>query len=161
MSDKLDNNDINSILTVFIEYNKDLINDNKYDQVYLNLRFINSDLPVYTTESIMDLTGRFTDLLYENGINPLEHMTEMPAFFCTNSKLKQITIPKNIISIKNFQFSKNLEKIIFEPGTEHVAIEPQAFNYCRYLKEIVCSSRLWNNKLKYLVAPEHVNLYTD
>lgn len=77
-----------------------------------------------------EITGRFTDLLLDNGINPLKYMDYVPDYFLYRSDIESFIIPDNVIRIGEEAFSgcSNLTNLTI-PGGMH-SIERNAFLDC-------------------------------
>ena len=83
-------------LKEFIEKYKDDINRNLFKKIYF--------LAIFGELSSPNI-GKFTELLYKCGIDPLEHMTKIPVGFAYGSSLKNIKIPNSITFIGAWAFA--------------------------------------------------------
>ena len=84
----------------------------------------------------------FTDLLHENGIDPLKYMVAIPDYFSNQSYITDLVIPKNITTLGDYCFGSNLERIFFECDDLLVDYYRTAFNNCFRLKEVICNKRV-------------------
>lgn len=111
----------------FIKNHRDEINSQSFENVYDN---------VLDSLSINNL-GKFTELLYKCGIDPLEHMTKIPVGFAYRSSLKNIKIPSNVTSIGNYAFSgcTSLTGVAIPNSINSIGIS--AFSGCSDLTSIV------------------------
>lgn len=95
-----------------------LINDNKWDKVYIKLRD--------------QLKGRnvsnFTQLMLNTNINPLNYMNYVPKAYLLGTDIVTINIPNNITFIEPvaFAFCKSLKHVII--GNKVININARAFN---------------------------------
>lgn len=110
----------------FIEENINLVDSYEFYRLY---KRASENL---TSTEISELTEAF----FECEVNPLEHMSSVPSYFLTGSKIDRIEIPHGIRSIgaAAFECCKKLE-IINLPSTLEV-ICGSSFADCHSLKEI-------------------------
>ena len=110
----------------FILDNQDLINNDKWEDVYE--KAIN-ELNAYT--------GIFTELMLEVGIHPEEYLKELPEYFLSNSNTKEFIIPDNIIYIGNwaFLYCHALEHIVVNEDVKEIG--EQAFYSCKNLTKVI------------------------
>ena len=83
-------------LSKFIKENAELINNNDFNAVYLG-SFFYSDL----------LRGKFTDVLYDAGIDPLKYLDiTVPPYFAYNCKClpKELTVLRKVDDIGDHAF---------------------------------------------------------
>ena len=123
------NNQLDSITAKFISKNKELINENKWLEVYQNasmLAFSNTNF----------IIGKFTELLFKAGIHP-EYFTGiiLPSNFLCNSTLSEYAVPDGIKVIKDAAFDSSTISKITLPSTL-VTICKYAFYKCEQLTEI-------------------------
>lgn len=83
-------------LKEFIKNHRDDINSQLFEKIYNELNL--SSLP------LVDI-GKFTELLYACGIDPLMYMSKIPRSYAYQSKFQSIIIPNNITRIGNEAFS--------------------------------------------------------
>lgn len=116
---------INDKLKRFIQENIDLIDDNKFGELYKQA----SDAGV--------LRCMITEALLGAGINPLEYMNYVPDYFLFDSKITQFTIPDNITSIGRhaFQHCTSLKSITIPDNV--TSIGQSAFYNCSSLTSII------------------------
>lgn len=112
----------------FIEQNIDLVDSNNFTELY--------------SHCVSGERGKLTEVLYECGIDPLEHMTEIPAMFASGSSLTNITIPDSVTSIgyESFRYCESLTSATIENGVTSIGI--RAFSYCTNLKNISIPSSI-------------------
>ena len=117
------------MLLNFVEENRDLINNNDWEEFYRRLD---------DNESLTDSNiGEFSYLLLRSGVNPLYYMHYVPLnFLCYNEKVEKIDIPSGITEIKAWAFYRctNLKNIILPERVEK--INRGAFTGCVSLNEI-------------------------
>ena len=112
---------------------------------YLLKEFIENhseDIDTYNFEKVyqampLNITRKFTLLLYKLGIDPLLYMSEVPENFLIDStSIKSITIPNNIKKIGSYAFSDctNLKNVTI--GNSVKRIEDGAFYNCSGLTSI-------------------------
>ena len=114
-------------LKEFIEKYKDDINRNLFKKIYF--------LAIFGELSSPNI-GKFTELLYKCGIDPLEHMPSVPTRYAYGSSLKDIKIPDNITSIGEWAFSYCDDLVSITIPNSVTSIGYAAFKYCRSLKTI-------------------------
>lgn len=127
---------MNRHLPDLIEKNKELINQNKFEEVYqLVINYLDGDL-----------TKDFTELLLSCDINPLQYMNSVPSGYLMKSKVPtEIKLPDNIEYIGSAAFYNcpNLTKV--EMGNNVVTIAHNVF-----YDDINLSSIQLSNKLKVI-----------
>lgn len=121
----------NSDLKEFIEKYKKSIDNREYEEVFNQalLRFgVN--------------TGKFVDLFYKCGIDPLKYMSKVPDYYAINSNLRSITIPGNITSVgrKAFFDCHLLMSVTISGGV--TSIDDGAFANCTSLTSITISDSI-------------------
>lgn len=109
----------------FVEENIDLIEENKWEEIYQK-----------ASDKLKDDTGIFTELMLAANIHPEEYLKELPDYFLSNSNIKEFTIPNKITNIGYSAFSKcrGLTDVIISDGVK--SIGRGAFMYCKSLKSI-------------------------
>lgn len=115
---------MNNELKNFIEDNIDLIDGDDFTELYNRCRIENR--------------GKLTDILYECGIDPLQHLTEIPALFAYKANITDITIPNNVtnIGVYAFQRCSELTSITFGADSQLTSISSSAFSGCSRLTSI-------------------------
>ena len=112
---------MNKEIKEFIEDNKDLIEENEWDELYEKLDTIK---PFQ-----LSLIGEFTEILLQAHIDPLEYMKEVPAFYLDRRTVpyESYSLPSSIKGIKvfAFAFTEGLKKINTNKVTK---IGQNAFN---------------------------------
>ena len=90
---------MNKEIKEFIEDNKDLIEENEWDELYEKLDTIK---PFQ-----LSLIGEFTEILLQAHIDPLEYMKEVPAFYLDRRTVpyESYSLPSSIKGIKAFAFA--------------------------------------------------------
>lgn len=109
----------------FIEENIDLIEENKWDEIYQE-----------ADNKLGDETGKFTEIMLQADIHPEEYLKELPKNFLYKSSIQEFEIPNIIKSIGRNSFfgCRSLTSIII-PGTV-ASIDGTAFYGCDNLKSI-------------------------
>ncbi len=112
-----------------IKENEDLIEENRWEEVYDNL-----DLKIHT--------GKFTTVLLDVEINPLLYLNYVPNNYLTGARIEEIVIPNNIKKIGRaaFYLCRDLERVKLPDGL--INIGPAAFTMCDSLKSITLPSTL-------------------
>lgn len=115
--------EINEKIKKFLQDNKNLINNYQFEELYED-NFINSK--------------DITEILYKAGLDPLQHMKNIPINFAFNNNffIGELIIPDNIrfIGEDAFGYNKNLIKIIIKNGVK--GIGSTAFRHCSNLTSI-------------------------
>ena len=117
--------DIDPYWEKFIEENVDLIEDNKWEELYSKAQYRG-----------VETVGKLTDLLYDAEIDPLEKATRVPKNFMRNSiETKGVVIPEGVLYVGEHAFeSSNIESVFIPKSV--IRIEARAFCDCKYLKEV-------------------------
>lgn len=117
---------MNKQVKKFIEENVDLIENNKWEKIYIN------------AESVLWLNvGEFTDALLACGINPLElGLNYIPNRFFYCGKIKEFIIPNNVTSIGNNAFYNCSSLTSIEIPDSITSIGSFAFYNCNSLTNI-------------------------
>lgn len=110
----------------FIKDNEELINQNKFEELYNMLRERGLDV----------LTRQFTEVLLGIDINPLDYLDYVPNYFLCDSDVTVVNIPNNIrrIGVYAFQNCKNLTNLDLPKGV--TSIDNYAFSGCDRLTSI-------------------------
>lgn len=110
----------------FIEKYKDLINSNSFEKLYDKV----------VIERGINNIPKFTSLLLEANINPLNYMSYIPPYFLLKTYVQNITIPSHIEKIlhQSFYNCSNLEEIILPDSIKTIGMD--AFCLCKNLKYI-------------------------
>lgn len=113
----------------FVRENRDLINNNNFYEVYLNLDY---------SENI----SLFSQLLLEAGINPLLHLNEVIDYFLYKSDIVDFEIPNNIqwIDVYAFSYCTKLKSITMYNSVKN--IQSYAFEHCNNLEKIIFSDNI-------------------
>jgi hypothetical protein len=114
---------MDSRIKEFIENNIDLIENNEWEEVYLNTK---SDIPV----------GELTTTLLEAGIDPLNYLNYIPYKYMVLAPIKEFKIPTGITSIGDLAFFSciNLTSITIPDGV--MSIGEGAFEDCSSLTSV-------------------------
>ena len=125
---------ISNELKQFINDNKELIDNNKFQTLY---RKLNNNIQLYSHKDV----GMFTTILYNVGINPLRNMEYIPSYFLSFTDIKDFKIPKNIVfTYPSAFYHSNLEyidlSIIDKLGRD-------AFEGCGKLKEVTIPKSIY------------------
>lgn len=110
------------------------IDNNNYENVYYYIKAHGWHSTVISA---------FTDLLHENGIDPLKYMKTIPAYFSNQSYITDLVVPRNITALEDYCFGSNLERIFFEGDDLKPDYQRTAFKNCYNLKEIICGKNVW------------------
>lgn len=108
----------------FIKEHEEDINLNNWGKIYESL---NTNFYI--------LTGEFTALMYEAGLNPLTGLDYIPNSFYTSQDIKNFYVPDGIVEIGPFAFSSTLLDNISIPNTVK-RIDTYAFLNCLHLGTI-------------------------
>ena len=111
----------------FIEDNIDLIEENRWDEVYDNAAF-NLD---------SDSTGIFTKAMLDIGLNPIteQGLDWIPDYYLSGTSITKFTIPNTIHSLGEGCFSySSLEKITIPASVK--TLRDYVFYECGTLKEV-------------------------
>lgn len=122
----------------FCKYIKD---NQKYiksciDELNLDDLYENADL--YSNINGVFVTSRLTKLLYNIGIDPLDYLTEVPAYFMAYVQSKiDLILPNNITAINNFAFTKSWLHTLTIPTTcdyfgDRIFYDCKKLNYVYY-----------------------------
>ena len=109
---------------------EDLINNNKWDEVY------------ELADSLLSNNSEFTQLLSSVSISPLDYMTYIPKNYLARTEITSFKIPSHIKTIKYAAFNHcyNLTNIVIPNSV--VDVENYAFNYCTSLKNVTLGSSI-------------------
>lgn len=88
--------------------NKHLIEEDRWDEFYSKLR---DDPDLYLRD-----VGDITKVLLDANINPLNHLSYIPAYFLYGQDVKSFNIPQHILGIEPFAFGSchHLKDIYYE-----------------------------------------------
>ena len=116
-------------LKKFIEENIDLINDNKFNDVYNKIKSYK-------------FTRLFTEAMLQAEINPLNYTEAVPSRYLYESKLEHIYIPAGIIVINKYSFAAchRLKEVTIPEGV--IKIGEGAFMGCDALEKLHLPSTL-------------------
>ncbi len=112
----------------FLEEYKELLNENKLDELYNKL---------ITVQGISN--HKLTEVLYSAGIPVLSYLTYIPENYNSyDVKLITVNIPKNIKYVADYAYfrCKNLRALDFEKDSQCVLIQDSAFAECSMLSSI-------------------------
>lgn len=108
---------------------QEAINKKDFASIYLGLYELPSNSEY--------ITSTFTELMLDLGINPLDYLDYVPAYYLYESTITEITIPKHIKRISDNAFDgSDLKHVVFEDGSNLESIEGEAFNLCHDLSII-------------------------
>lgn len=113
----------NNELKQFIEENINLIDENKWDEVYGIASY------AYCTEENPDgITSLLTNILLECGINPLLYMDRIPSAYYCNNEIEEFIVPDTIKSITYGTLNLyNCKKFYLPKSLKYLNL--QVFNY--------------------------------
>ena len=110
----------------FIEKNKEILNNNDFNNLY-----------ALTMVEDIDV-GELTELLLSVGINPLFYTDRVPPYYLTSTDIEEFKIPDNgkinAIGDHAFQYCQMLKKIDIPKSVLYIGY--QAFDGCASLKEV-------------------------
>lgn len=114
-------------LKEFIEKYKDEVNNRLFEKIY--------SLATAGELGQSDV-GKFTELFYKCGIDPLEYLKYVPFCYAYGSALEYIKIPDRIIfiSVRAFAFCNNLVSVVIPNSV--TSIHYQAFYNCGVLTSV-------------------------
>ena len=113
----------------FIEENIDLINDNKFHDVYNKIKS-------YKFRRL------FTEAMLEAEINPLNYMEVVPKRYLYESNIQHVDIPVGVIVIDKYAFAdcRQIKEVIIPEGV--IEIGEGAFYKCTSLEVLHLPSTL-------------------
>ena len=116
-------------LKEFIEENIDLIEENRWDEVYENASF---DL------DSTDSTGMFTEAMLDIGLDPIaeQELDWIPDYYLSGTSITEFTIPNTIHSLGEGCFSYSSLKTITIPASVET-IRDYVFYECANLEEVI------------------------
>ena len=122
---------MNKNIQNFIEENIDLINQDtkeSWEKIYDDFNSL--------------YTGKFTEIMLESGIDPIEKLDQVPSFYLDNSNIIEYIIPSNIKDIKRcaFQVCQELKNIEISEGVQYIS--EYVFFQCTKLNKIYLPSSL-------------------
>lgn len=125
---------MNDKLKDFIEQNIDLIEENKFEELY-------SKIPTYQVTSYSFICGLSLALL-KAGINPLQYMSTVPKYFLFESNVATIDVPVGVQQIDNdaFAYCEQLTEVSLPEGLS--VIGDAAFYMCSNLTTLILPSTL-------------------
>lgn len=111
----------------FITKYSEEINNNEWDKIYSSKDWLNLDIGD---------NGKFTEIMYQAGIDPLIYMESIPQYFLFNSDQKVFQIPDNIKNIRvNAVRNCHILKLVIIPISV-IQINSGAFYNCETLDSI-------------------------
>ena len=121
--------DIDDSMRIFLMRNKEYINKNDFEMLYINL-----------FEYQPDYISLLTQLLLEAELNPLDSVDYIPSGFLENTNIKNFTIPEHITAIGSYAFKtcSKLENIEIPSSVESIA--KSVFEDCLSLKTVDLSN---------------------
>ena len=138
----------------FISENSQLINENKWDELYNTLTIEHYPLTIC----------KFTNIILDSGINPLDYLDYIPRYYLGgDQELTSFIVPEGIIKIKESAFDtcRKLKKLMLPNSL--TAIESSAFYYCNNLKEITYNGTIkeWQSKIRLSPTDSFFDCGTD
>ena len=113
------------------KYIKSCIDELNLDNLYENAN-------TYSDTNGVFVTSRLTRLLYNIGIDPLDYLTEVPAYFMNYVQARiDLILPENITAIDEFAFAGSWVKSISIPESceyfdEYIFYDCRKLNYIYY-----------------------------
>lgn len=138
----------------FIEKNIDLIEENKWDELYEKSK-----------NSLKEKTGQFTEFILEAGIHPEYFMSKIPPCFLDGSKIKSFIIPENITEIGGLGFANCGKLVDITIPNNVTTIGKYAFYSCSNLANVVIGNGVtsigswafgFTSKLRDITIPANV-----
>jgi hypothetical protein len=136
----------------FIENHIEWIENNEFEKIYSNDSLEAVD------------RSELTQILLSIGLDPLQHLTFVPANYLSESNIKQFVVPSHIDRISSAAFweCRELEKVTLPEGL--IFIEDSAFAECHKLAQISLPSTLEyiyedafaETALKHVIIPDNV-----
>ena len=114
-------------LIEFLNKYQDLINENKFENIYNLISYGHYGFEIYD----------FTNLLHTSDIDPLPYMKIIPDNFATYSEIVYQKFPNNIEQIGDEAFRSNLRLIEIIFSNKLTAIGENAFRNCKALQETI------------------------
>ena len=112
------------------EYIKSCIDELNLDDLYENAN-------TYSDTNGVLITSRLTKLLYNIGIDPLDYLTEVPAYFMSYVQARiDLILPNNITAINNFAFTESWLHTLTIPTTCNY-FGSRIFENCKNLNYII------------------------
>ena len=138
----------------FISKTSQLINENKWDELYNALYM----------EYYPIIICKFTNIILDSGINPLNYLNYIPRYYLGgDQKLDHFIVPEGIVKIKESAFDtcRNLKKLILPNSL--TTIESSAFYYCNNLEEILYNGTVkeWQSKIRLSPTDSFFDCGTD
>lgn len=138
----------------FIRENSQLINENKWDEIYNTLYIEYYPLTIC----------KFTNIVLDSDINPLDYLNYIPRYYLGgDQELTSFIVPEGIIKIKESAFDtcRNLKKLILPNSL--TTIESSAFYCCNNLKEIKYNGTIkgWQSKVRLSPTDSFFDCGTD
>lgn len=124
-------------LAIFIERYKDLIREEKFEEIYDKLKYFHAEVASSTP-----MVPKFTWEMLQVGVNPLDYLTEIPDLYAFDLKrLKQVTIPDHITRVGGSAFRlSGVEELIFPDSVQ--IIGSHTASECPKLKRVVFGTGL-------------------
>lgn len=118
----------------YILSNKDYIKSH-IDELDIDGLYNNID--IYNKIHDIDITPRLTKLLYNINIDPLDYLTEVPAYFMSDVQTRMdLILPNNITAINNFAFADSWLHTLTIPTTCNY-FGGRIFENCKNLSYII------------------------
>lgn len=138
----------------FISENMQLIDENKWDEIYTLLHMEHYPLTIC----------KFTNIILDSGINPLDYLNYIPRYYLGgDQELTSFIVPEGIIKIKESAFDtcRKLKKLVLPNSL--TTIESSAFYYCNNLKEIFYNGAIkeWQSKVRLSPTDSFFDCGTD
>ena len=112
------------------ESTEELLEDNDFEGLYDELS------NVVVSENYPELVSQMTQILYAAGMDPLQYLNDIPAFFLTQSDIESFDVPNHIQTIDEYAFSDCLKLTNVEIGKGVTDIHEYAFAGCMRLESI-------------------------
>ena len=147
-------NEAHLLALQFISENRQLIDENKWDEIYTLLYMEHYPLTIC----------KFTNIMLNSGINPLNYLDYIPRYYLGgDQELTSFIVPEGIIKIKESAFDtcRKLKKLILPNSL--TTIESSAFYYCNNLKEILYNGTIkeWQSKIRLSPTDSFFDCGTD
>lgn len=140
-------------LTEFLQRHKKLINENRFYELYSIAEF-------YTSTIDYSFLPQMTSIFLLAGMNPLQHMKEVPVAYLAETSIDKIMIPEGIQRIRYAAFKDCSElKEVYLPNSL-VGISDMAFYGCSSLSKLVIMNPFIRPSAAAFLGVDNINEIT-